>query len=250
MAMARGDRWRVLLVAATVLGLAQRCEAAGVDCAVAKPGELLAAAIGVEADASVPAGVLEAALGAWRGCPTAGTGFPEFTAAARERSVIRVRYVAGNSRETRCGFFSGSEIVLFASAVDRLGRAVPCGSPAANLAHELGHALGLGDAPADPRCRQYIMSADDPRPGRQRSVQSQECAAADAHWLTPSEGAVLAHGWRRVEGEQNLWLALEPALAEGPDPLPAAPARRSEWAAPSAAPTSEVAPWLLPETQR
>jgi len=248
--MARGDRWRVLLVAAAVLGLAPWCEAAEVECAVAKPGELLAAAIGVEADASVPPGVLESAVASWRGCPSSGTGFPEFTRAARERSVIRVRYVAGSSRETRCGYFSGSEIVLFGSALDRLGRAVPCGPPAANLAHELGHALGLGDAPADPRCRRYIMSGDDFRPGRQRRVQPQECAAADAHWLTPSEGAVLAHGWQRVEGAENLWLALEPALADRTDRPPAPSTGRSDWSAPFEARTVDGAPWLLPETER
>jgi hypothetical protein len=167
-------------------------------CASALPGSLLASAIGIEADPSLPPGVLEAALASWRHCPTAGTGFPEFTAPVASRSAVRVRYVAGNSGELRCGTFAGEEIVLFASAVDRARHPVPCGSLAENLAHELGHVLGLLDAPAVASCRTFIMAPADFRPGHARQVQPQECAAADSHWRTESEGAVLANAWRRL----------------------------------------------------
>ncbi len=243
--MARRAAWRVpLLVAVVGAGLAAGRAAGEASCSAAKPGALLAAAIGVEADGSLPPGVLDAALASWRGCPNAGIGFPEFASASRERSVVHVRYVAGNSQQGRCGYFAGGEIVLFASAVDRFGHSVPCGSLAANLAHELGHALGLVDAPADPRCRRFIMSGDDARPGRERHVQPQECAAADAHWRTPAEGAVLAHTWRRVEGEENVWLADDLGTA------------RASAAAAGAAPAESVAllrgaaAWLEPETFR
>jgi hypothetical protein len=239
----RGRGLRLLLIATAVLGGTVRVEAAEVRCSAAKDGELLAAAIGVEADASLPAGVLETALAAWRGCPDAGLGFPEFTRAARDGSVVRVRYVAGNSQEGRCGYFAGREIVLFSSARDRSGRTVPCGSLSTNLAHELGHVLGLADAPADPRCRQFVMAGDDSRPGRERRVQPQECAAADAHWLTPREGAVLAHTWRRVEGAENLWLAADLETVRDWTLATASPGE-------SAAEGSSAAAWLDPETFR
>ena len=217
--MARPAGWRALGVAVLGAALLAAGASAEASCSTAKSGELLAEAIDVEADSSLPPGVLDAALTAWRACPNAGTGFPVLGGAARERSGVRVRYVAGNSQQGRCGYFGGGEIVLFASARDRFGRAVPCGAPATNLAHELGHVLGLADAPADPRCRQFVMSGDDPRPGRERRVQPEECAAADAHWLTPAEGAVLAHSWRRVEGGENLWLAADLEPADGQNGL-------------------------------
>ena len=240
--MTRRGPWRVFLAAtiggAITFGPSHRADAADVACSAAKNGALLAEAIGIVADSSLPAGVLDAALAAWRTCPASGTGFPEFAAAARERSVVTVRYVAGNSQEGRCGYFAGSEIVLFASARDRLGRAVPCGSLATNLAHELGHVLGLKDAPLDPRCRQYVMSGDDTRPGRERLVQPQECAAADTHWLTPAEGAVLAHSWRRIDGGSNLWLAadLDTARSAPPTALAMGPASSMTMPVPSRAP--------------
>jgi len=240
--MARRGPWRVFLVALLGCAMAWRGDEADVTCSAAKSGELLAEAIGIVADPTLPAGVLDAALAAWRSCPASGTGFPAFAGAARERSVVNVRYVAGNSQEGRCGYFAGSEIVLFASARDRLGRTVPCGSLATNLAHELGHVLGLKDAPLDPRCRQYVMSGDDTRPGRGRLVQPQECAAADAHWLTPAEGAVLAHSWRRIEGDSNVWLSAD--LDTAGTAAPNATAMRP--ASPTTMPV-QVARWLGPD---
>jgi len=234
-------------LAVLLSGLAAAGASAETPCSAAKSGALLAEAIGLEADASLPAGVLDAAVASWRGCPNAGTGFPEFAAAARGRSVVRVRYVASNSQEGRCGYFAGAEIVLFASARDRYGRAVPCGSLATNLAHELGHVLGLSDAPATAACRQYVMSGDDSRPGRERRVQPEECAAADARWLTPVEGAVLAHTWQRVEGVENLWFAADLEISR-------AVPRRAEGAASAIETLTEVdamlvraAPWLAPD---
>jgi len=244
--MARRGGWRILGLAVLHAALAVVSASAEPPCSAAKPGALLAEAIGLEADASLPAGVLDAALASWRGCPNAGTGFPAFAAAARGRSVVRVRYVAANSQEGRCGYFAGAEIVLFASARDRYGRAVPCGSLATNLAHELGHVLGLVDAPAISRCRQYVMSGDDSRPGRERWVQPEECVAADARWLTPAEGAVLAHSWQRVEGANALWLAADLETASV-----AATAAPAVAVAPAARQTlAPAAPWLEPDAFR
>lgn len=202
------DSWLRTGLVAMAVGLASlgAVSAADTVCAAAKPGELMASTIGLVADASLPAGTLESALAAWHGCPGAGVAFPVLSSVSRAAGAVRVRFVSGGSQGGRCGYFSGAEIVLFASAVDRAGRAVPCGSPAANLAHELGHVLGLADAPRDARCAGFIMSADDPRPGHRRAVQPAECSAVDAHWRTEAEGAVLSSVWRRIDGPTERWV--------------------------------------------
>ncbi len=189
-----------LMTAAAVVAGSPEAAKAEPACTSTQPGVLLGEAIAIVADASVPAGVLDEALAAWRTCPTAAAGFPAFAAAEQGRSEVRVRYVAGSSQDGRCGVFAGSEIVLFRSAYDRTGRVVPCGPPAVNLAHELGHVLGLRDAPRNASCRRLIMAADDPIASGERRVRDEECVAADLHWRTPSEGAVLASVWVRDGG--------------------------------------------------
>ncbi len=57
---------------------------------------------------------------------------------------------------------------------------------AQNLAHELGHVLGLNDAGDDNRCRYRIMGWVIPRKPF-RAVHPEECRSVGQRWLTPVE---------------------------------------------------------------
>jgi hypothetical protein len=61
---------------------------------------------------------------------------------------------------------------------------VPCGSLPQNLAHELGHVLGLGDIQNRGSCRTEIMGFVTPTSAYRRRVTPQECTAAGSRWLT------------------------------------------------------------------
>lgn len=52
------------------------------------------------------------------------------------------------------------------------------------IAHELGHALGLNDAD-EGSCKQHIMGFRDP--GTTRTVGPEECDQIDQNWLLPGE---------------------------------------------------------------
>lgn len=145
------------------------------------------------------------AIRSWQRCPEYGGGFPAFVIDPSRPDAVHVRYDRGSSQGARCAFFTRREIVLYGSALDRGGKAVPCSPPAVLLAHELGHVLGLGDAPPGGRCQSAIMAADDPRLAARRAVQREECAAADGRWRTPRE---------RRDGE-DLAAAASPAPPPG-----------------------------------
>ena len=89
-----------------------------------------------------------------------------------------------------CGFQppGTNTILLWRYALDSGGHAIPCfnneAGLAQNLAHEIGHWLGLQDQ-NDPACNSHIMGPDNPNVTR--SVHSDECAEADTLNTTPSE---------------------------------------------------------------
>ena len=64
---------------------------------------------------------------------------------------------------------------------------MPCGSLPQNLAHELGHVLGLGDLQNRGSCRTEIMGFVTPTSAYRRRVTRQECIAAGSRWLTALE---------------------------------------------------------------
>lgn len=79
-------------------------------------------------------------------------------------------------------------MTLYAFARHRTGRPILCGSMAQNLAHELGHFLGLRHTARDPQCTLDIMSTVKRVNSRKRRVSEEECQAVD--WLWRSEGEV------------------------------------------------------------
>lgn len=156
-------------------------------CAASATGTLQGEAIGVHLDASMPRAAAERALARWTACERSSTGFPRLTLDAPAPIEVWVRYVRGNSQSERCAFFARREIVLFGAALDRAGKPYPCSPAEVLLAHELGHVLGLADAPRGGACALAIMAQDDPRFARLRAVQPEECAAVDRRWRTAVE---------------------------------------------------------------
>ncbi|MEM7351268.1 MAG: hypothetical protein AAF657_10710 [Acidobacteriota bacterium] len=177
------------------------------ECTVAKPAKKWnGVPIGLIADAGVPAGVIEKAVDYWAACETYGKGFPPFvTTPLDERStaprleVTLVRY----SQSERCATFHGRTITLYAFARHRTGKPILCGSLAQNLAHELGHFLGLKHAAKAADCKLDIMSTVKQVNSRRRRVTEGECRAVDSRWLAaderPPEGPLGERALARLE---------------------------------------------------
>ncbi len=128
---------------------------------------------------------VEKAFALWRSCPNYGQDFPILLEGGNGTRLITIRYQP-RSRTKRCGSFQGSIVTLYKTATDSSGRPVSCGPRAQTLAHELGHVLGLNDAPEDRACRSRIMAAFNPeKPWRE--VNPEECRAVGRKWHTPAE---------------------------------------------------------------
>lgn len=202
--LARADerchRLTLLLQIATAVAAHVAPVAAAESCVSAKsrPVQAIEAIRLVPRD--FPAGLLpivERAMSFWNdaGC-NGDAGFPRFRFASEEpHRIVNVRWVQGINAATEgsCGSFVGSEIVLYSHARDGRGRRErSCGTPprlAETLAHELGHALGLDDQYGT-RCAGYIMGQlvlDRSGAPLERRVRAEECAAADAAFLTLAE---------------------------------------------------------------
>jgi hypothetical protein len=193
----RRDRWRrrravalgsLLLLVAAAPALAES------RCVRAKPGgpELgdaigLVVGEGPPGDRQAAAAVLVEALDFWRACPEFGRRFPAIDAGIVAGRTYVVRF-AGYSAGTRCGYVRGNTIVVHAAARAG-GQLVSCGRPARVLAHELGHVLGLADAPLDAGCDWGIMSAVDIHHRDRPRVLPGECRAVEGRWLVSAEGA-------------------------------------------------------------
>jgi hypothetical protein len=126
-----------------------------------------------------------AALAMWGSCSTYGAGFPNFQLEPGPERVISARLVPASGKAI-CGELRGREIVLYAFARLPNGSVLRCEPIAETLAHELGHVLGLLDAPNEAGCSEHIMAAL-PLGGDRRSVATGECDAVDARWRTASE---------------------------------------------------------------
>lgn len=136
--------------------------------------------------ASTKAELLEDAIAIWRGCSNYEEDFPAFVVGESGGRVVRVEYVRGSSRAARCGLRVRDVVIVYRSALHD-GLPFPCGPPAYNLAHELGHVLGLRDAGREHGCRRHIMASIDSRNLLLRSPQEHECRSVGERWLTLTE---------------------------------------------------------------
>jgi hypothetical protein len=151
-------------------------------------------------DGGLDAETARAALAMWGSCGAYGGGFPEIRLEPGSGRVISARLLPISGKAI-CGELRGREIVLYAFTRLRNGAVVRCEPVAETLAHELGHVLGLLDAPADAECSEHIMAAL-PIHGDRRTVAAGECEAVDARWRTAAEkwpvevrGEVASAGW-------------------------------------------------------
>ncbi len=114
----------------------------------------------------------------------------------------RVLYLSlrKSSGDQRCGTFSGQRITVYLTARGPAGRVVRCGDPALNLAHEIGHALGLEDLTESTAGRHHIMSPIYHANAFRRSVSVFECGMAVAARTRTLERLLGASGDQPLEG--------------------------------------------------
>lgn len=156
-------------------------------CSRLKPGSRsLGDVIRLVPEAGVEPAELAWALAAWQSCPAYGVGFPRFELGAGEGRVVRLVRSA-DQRDGACAAFQGDRITLRRSATLPTWGKVRCSSVARNLAHELGHVLGLADAPESAGCETAIMARMPFRAADRRLLSAEECALADARWVTSRE---------------------------------------------------------------
>lgn len=174
----------LLLSAVLAVDVAAECVSSGSSTYAGSNINLLA---GTGASSST----LSAGVGMWSsGCSGYGSTFPKFTVGgggAGPNYTVRVLGHNG-SGSGDCGSFGGSTVTLWTST-DRNGQVFNCGDLSANLAHEIGHILGLPDASGTSGCANFIMSElqSDGSNRSSRSVQGEECSDADQLWLTQKE---------------------------------------------------------------
>lgn len=136
----------------------------------------------------VSSALLNDAVQAWNtGCPGQfGEDFPTLLAGGSGGLTYTVAFGGHNSSDGDCGRFSGLTIMLFSSSTES-GQRKDCGNLTMNLAHEIGHTLGLADAPTGSQCQHHIMSWINRDNLYSRSVQPEECEKVDQRWSMPGE---------------------------------------------------------------
>jgi hypothetical protein len=145
---------------------------------------------------------VEQAIAMWRGCAQFGVGFPTIASVARgaprepkpdawpPREITVT--VDDFGRGSWCGSFQGNSIVVHRHTLDAARQPRSCGGFIENLAHEIGHSLGVGHpvslgAGAAPYSPGVMGSPILANVHRLHSLVSWECTEADRHWMTSSE---------------------------------------------------------------
>jgi len=142
--------------------------------------------LGLLLDPDLPAEVGPTAIRLWSRCTEYGTGFPALHVGERGTRTLRVDYDPVSIGEGRCGSFRGRRVLLHAWMLAADGRILPCGPLALNLAHELGHALGLEDS-RKTSCRHFVMAPILVGRPTLRRPRPAECTALAERWVTSRE---------------------------------------------------------------
>ena len=142
-----------------------------------------------QAGSGIDSTLIVAAIEMWQsGCPgDMGVDFPTLQSGGSGGASYTVVLEGHNGSDAHCGEFSASLIRLYTSSTDQYGNRQDCGNRTMNLAHEMGHVLGLADAPRSQNCEHNIMSWITRNNGGSRVVRSEECAQADLKWNTATE---------------------------------------------------------------
>jgi len=135
---------------------------------------------------------VQSGINMWQTCGQYGTGFPRMTVNQNSSINITIQHIAGANPDPNfaCGvsFWSrpngrltGGTINLY----DMTNWGADCEpTMRETIAHEIGHALGMGDVGAG--CLPDIMGPNNFQAGS-RSVLGQDCNDADNLWTTPQE---------------------------------------------------------------
>lgn len=169
--------------------LALSLGASGDVCSEVKPGLRAAESVTFFAGDEEAASVLDRAIDEWgAGCAAeASAALPRLERReSAELATYRVQLRRSNPSGPQCGWFRGRDIVVYRFATGERGRALHCGDPALVLAHEIGHALGLGDVDAIV-CPHSIMATIHSGNRHARRVGPQDCSAVAVAWTRPTE---------------------------------------------------------------
>ncbi|MBV8199875.1 MAG: hypothetical protein JOZ15_04550, partial [Acidobacteria bacterium] len=157
---------------------------------VAGPQYVLLNPIGFPTSGNVTASVVADGGNMWNsGCNS--SGIPTFMTSTPPGgagyALVNVDWNSGISPfQGRCGSFSGNVVNIYQYTINpTTGKSVDCGAEgfAQNVAHELGHFLGLADDfSAD--CGTDIMAQVD---GLSHQVSGSDCSMADSLNTTPYE---------------------------------------------------------------
>ena len=151
-------------------------------------------------DRRLPPAVVAEGIEMWKGCPGYSTSFPALQTGEPGFRTVEARLLLMGKNDI-CGTLSGSHITLYRWTRTADRRFVNCGSLAENLAHEIGHVLGLRDASDDSLCDYYVMSRISRKNLGRRTVHGDECQAVSQLWMLQEESPVSASRERtQVEG--------------------------------------------------